>query len=120
MDFWREFTKSVSNAATNTVKEAEKLTDKAKVKYRISALNTKLDEAYLAIGHLRYSEYKGEKVCDEIYESYFKQINDLTNQINELEDQLSELRNLVSCKSCGTRINKKGCKFCPKCGEKID
>jgi hypothetical protein len=120
MDFWHEFTKSVSNAATNTVKEAEKLTDKAKVKYRITALNAKLNETYIEIGQLRYSESLGEKICDEIYRTHFETVTNLTNEINELEDKLSDLRNLASCKNCGAKINKKGCIFCPKCGDKID
>ena len=79
MDFWHEFTKSVSNAATNTVKEAEKLTDKAKVKYRITALNAKLNETYIEIGQLRYSESLGEKICDEIYRTHFETVTNLTN-----------------------------------------
>ncbi len=120
MDFWHEFTKSVSNAASSTAKEAEKLTDKAKVKYRISFLKTKLDESYVIVGQLRYAESRGEKVCKEMYDSLFEQITDLNNQINNLEEKLSDLRNLASCKKCGARINKKGCSFCPKCGDKID
>ena len=120
MDFWHEFTKSISDAASSTVKEAEKLTDMAKVKYRISSLKTKLDESYLTVGQLKYAEFRGENVPEEMYDGLFEQITDLTNQINDLETRLSDLRNLVACKNCGARINKKGCAYCPKCGEKIE
>lgn len=120
MDFWQEFSKTVSDTANQTVKEAEKLTDMAKVKYRIASLKTKLDETYLTVGQLKYSESCGEKVADEMYKGLFDKISDLSEQIADLEDKLSDLRNLVQCKACGARVSKKGCKFCPKCGEKLD
>lgn len=120
MDFWQEFSKTVSDAANQTVKEAEKLTDMAKVKYKIASLKTKLDDTYITVGQLRYSESKGERVANEMYNGLFEKITDLNEQIEALESKMSDLRNFAQCKSCGARVNKKGCKFCPKCGEKID
>lgn len=120
MDFWQEFTRSVSDAANQTVKEAEKLTDMAKVKYRIASLKTKLDETYVTVGQLRYAESRGERVANEMYNGLFEKIAALTNEIEVLENKMSDLRNFAQCKSCGARVSKKGCNFCPKCGEKID
>ena len=120
MDFWQEFSKTIGDAANQTVKEAEKLTDMAKVKYKIASLKTRLDDAYVTVGQLRYSESKGERVADEMYSGLFEKISDLTRQIEELENVMTELRNLDRCKKCGAKVNKKGCKFCPQCGEKLD
>lgn len=118
MDFWKEFSKTVTSAADQTVKGAEKLTDMAKLKYKISSLNTRLDDAYTTIGRLRYSEKNGEKVADEMYRDLFEQIDDLNAQIAECESTLYDLMNFVTCSECGTRM-KKDCKYCPKCGNRI-
>ncbi len=118
MDFWKEFSKTVTSAAEGTVKGAEKLTDMAKLKYKISSLNTKLDESYNTLGRLKYSEKNGEKVAREMYNSIFDRIDELNAQVAEAESELFDLMNFVACPVCGTRM-KKDCKYCPKCGDKI-
>ena len=117
MDFWKEFSKTVSSAAESTVNGAEKLTDMAKLKYKISSLNTKLTDAYTEIGKLRYSEKNGAQVSDDTYSELFDKVDDLNLQIAESETELYDLMCFVSCPTCGTRM-KKDCRYCPKCGEK--
>ncbi len=117
MDFWKEFSKTVSSAAEGTVKGAEKLTDMAKLKYKISSLNTKLTDAYTEIGKLRYSEKNGDTVQAETYSELFEKVDELNMQIAEAETELYDLMNFASCPKCGTRM-KKDCRYCPKCGEK--
>lgn len=120
MDFWHEFSSTITKAADQTVKGAEKLSEMAKVKYKITSLETKLDEAYLTVGKLKYAESMGNDATDEMYNGLFEEISELNEQITELNDKLSQLRNLTVCKGCGTKVNKKGFKFCPECGEKLD
>lgn len=117
MDFWKEFSKTVSSAAEGTVKGAEKLTDMAKLKYKISSLNTKLTDTYTEIGKLRYSENKGDTVDNETYTKLFDMIDEYNLLIAEAETELYDLMCFVSCPKCGTRM-KKDCRYCPKCGEK--
>ena len=117
MDFWKEFSKTVTSAAEGTVKGAEKLTDMAKLKYKISSLNTKLTDAYTDLGKLRYSEKNGTAVTDEAYSELCDKIDELNFQIAEAETELYDLMNFVSFVKCGT-IMKKDCRYCPKCGEK--
>ncbi len=117
MDFWKEFSKTVSSATESTVKGAEKLTDMAKLKYKISSLNTKLTDAYTEIGKLRYSEKNGDAVAEEAYRDLFDKVDEYNCQIAEAETELYDLMCFVSCPKCGTRM-KKDCRYCPKCGEK--
>ncbi len=119
MDFWKEFSRTVTSAAEGTVKGAEKLTDMAKLKYKISSLNTKLTDAYTEIGKLRYSEKNGgSTVLPEAYDELFDKVDELNAQITEAESALYDHMNFVSCPKCGTRI-KKDCHYCPKCGERL-
>ena len=117
MDFWKEFSKTVSSAAEGTVKGAEKLTDMAKLKYKISSLNTKLTDAFTEVGKLRYSEKNGDTVSEEAYRELFDRIDEYNFQLAETETELYDLMCFVSCPKCGTRM-KKDCRYCPKCGEK--
>lgn len=118
MDFWKEFSKTVSSAADQTVKGAEKLTDMAKLKYRISSLNTKLDETFVSLGRLKYSEAKGNDASKAEYDELVDKIDELNAQIAEAEGMLFDLMNFISCPVCGTRL-KKSCNFCHKCGNKF-
>ena len=117
MDFWSQFSKTVAGAADHTVKSAEKLTDIAKLKYRLVLLNKKRDEAYRDVGHLRYAEDRGEGVTEEMYRGLFDQISDLNEKIAVCENKLNKLQDNVCCTQCGNRM-KKGTNYCPKCGEK--
>ncbi len=118
MDFWKEFSKTVSSAVDHTVKGTEKITDMARLKYKISSINTKLEEAYLALGRLKYSESTGNetdaKECAELVDK----INELNAQLTEAESALFDLMNFISCPNCGARL-KKGCNYCPTCGNKF-
>ena len=117
MDFWKEFSRTVTSAAEGTVKGAEKLTDIAKLKYKISSLNTKLTDTFTEIGKLRYAEKNGDKTSCEAYTELFDKVDELNAQIAEAETELYDLMCFVTCPSCGTRM-KKDCRYCPKCGEK--
>ncbi len=117
MDFWKEFSKTVTSAAECTAKGAEKLTDMAKLKYKISSLNTKLNDTFTEIGKLRYSEKNGGIVSAEAYTELFDKIDEYNALVAEAETDLYDLMCFVSCPKCGTRM-KKDCRYCPKCGEK--
>ena len=118
MDFWKEFSKTVSSAADHTVKGAERLTDMAKLKYKISSLSTKLDEAYTSLGRLKYSELTGDEIGENEYAELTEKISELNAQLTEAEGMLFDLMNFISCPQCGTRL-KKGCNYCHNCGNKF-
>lgn len=118
MDFWNDLSKTIYNAAGQTVKGTEKLAGIAKIKYKINSLKTKLDFYYKSVGEIKFSEYKGEEISPETYEGLFEQIDTLNIKISELEKKLSDIREYKTCPNCAYRV-KQGLSFCPKCGEKI-
>ena len=119
MEFWNEFSKTVKGAADQTVKGAEKLTGIAKIKYKISGINSKIDDCYKNIGQLSYSKRNGEEVSDEILEQFCVELDELNTKLDELQSKLSDFRECQTCRICGYRVQK-GLYFCPKCGEKLD
>ncbi len=118
MDFWSEFSKTITNAADQTVKGTEKLTNIAKLKYRLGSLKNKLNEVYQNIGRLRYAEYQGDAVTAEQYKGFMSEADDLTNQIAICEEKLFALQDAITCPQCGNKAQK-GMSFCPKCGEAL-
>jgi len=118
MDFWSEFSKTITTAADQTVKGAEKLTDMAKIKYRIAGLNSKLDEVYRTLGKLRVAEAEGETVGEEAYAPLIESATELKAQLAMQEEALHKLRGDVNCPQCGNRV-KRDANFCPKCGESM-
>ncbi len=119
MDFWSEFSKTITNAADQTVKSTEKLTNIAKLKYRLNLLKNKLNECYQNIGRLRFAEFCGEEVTEEMLEGLFAEATSLTEQMKECEEKLYVLQDYVTCPQCGNRVQK-GMRFCPKCGENVE
>ena len=118
MDIWNEITRTVSGAADQTVKGAEKLTDIARLKYRLNLLKSKLEDAYRDIGRLRFAEHCGETVSHEEYDDLLTKAADLDRQIRVCQTRLADLQDYLTCPQCGNRM-KKGLNFCPKCGEKL-
>ena len=116
MDFWNEFSKTISNAADQTVKGTERLTSIAKLKYRTGLLKNRLDECYQNIGRLRFAEFCGEAVTEEELEGLLAEAASLCEQMKECEEKLFALQDYSICPQCGNRA-KKGMSFCPKCGE---
>jgi len=115
MDFWSEFSKTITNAADQTVKSTEKLTNIAKLKYRLGALTNKQNECFQNIGRLRYAEFSGETVTSDMYENLFAEAASLDVQKKECENKLYELQDYTCCPQCGNKAQK-GMSFCPKCG----
>lgn len=118
MDFWSEFSKTITNAADQTVKSTEKLTNIAKLKYRVGSLNNKLNDCFQSIGRLRYAELTGEAVAPEMYEGLMAKAAELDAQIKECEGKLYDLQDYATCPQCANKVQK-GMSFCPKCGENL-
>lgn len=118
MDFWNDLSKTIYNAADQTVKGTEKLAETAKLKYRLGAIKTKLDQCYKSIGEIRYAERNGETVTDEMYSELFTQADSLEAEKKSLENKLADIKDYTICTQCGYRVAR-GLAYCPKCGEKL-
>jgi len=119
MELWDDISRKLSNAADYTVKETEKLTSIAKIKYKLTGEKNKLDLLYQSVGKLKYNEYIGEESSQEFYEGLFKQIDEVLAEITSLEKKYAQLKNYKLCSSCGAKIGR-DMLYCPKCGTKQD
>ena len=119
MDFWNQISKTITDAADYTVKETEKLTGIAKLKYRLNSLKMKCDSYYKTLGEIRYSEYKYGAVEEDKYSPILEQIDQINSEIAEIEARLNDLRDYMTCPQCSYRLQKGLC-YCPKCGEKLN
>lgn len=119
MDFWENFTKTISQATDHTVKSTEKLATVAKLKYRISTFKSKLDDYFRTLGEMKYSEMSGDEVGEEEYGMIFDEIVLLEKKISVLEKRVASLNDYVECPQCGYKV-RRGVSVCPYCEFVID
>ncbi|MDD6799718.1 MAG: hypothetical protein PUE85_04795 [Firmicutes bacterium] len=118
MELWDDISKKISEAADYTVKETEKLTLIAKLKYKLSSVKNKKDLLYQSVGKLKYEEIVlGKETSEELYDGFFSQITEASDEIAELENTIARLSNRKICEACGYKLTKEMA-FCPKCGAK--
>ncbi len=119
MDFWENFTKTISQATDHTVKSTEKLATVAKLKYRISTFRSKLDEYFRTLGEMKYSEMSGDEVGEDEYGMIFDEIVLLEKKISVLEKRIASLNDFIECPQCGYKV-RRGIAVCPYCEYVID
>jgi len=117
MDIWEKITKTVSEAADYTAREASKLTGIAKLKYKISAAKARLDNLYASLGRLKYDELKGNVPSGTTYDELVAKIDKVKEEIDRYENELAELKNERLCISCHATIGI-DMAYCPRCGAK--
>ena len=103
--------KAVSKTTQTVVRISGEAIDNTKLKFKISEINSKLDEKYMAIGLAVYEdsdEAQIEDICEEI--------NVLRQKKDELVLQLNEFKNVKVCSECG-KTTEKDNQFCPACGK---
>mgnify|MGYP000848137675 CR=1 FL=1 len=116
MEFWDNFSKTVSDAAEYTVKEAGKLTGWAKLKYKLSASRARLDTFLAALGSVKYNEVKGA-AADANVNELIRNIDALKAEIEAYENEIAKLKNVRICAACRQAIAL-DMAFCPRCGAK--
>ena len=115
MDFWNDFSKAVAQAADTTVKETEKLSIVARLRYRVSTINSKIENCLRTLGEMRYSEHEGNEVSAEEYETVCSEITLLKKKLAVLEKRIAEMSDYISCPQCGYKVRKE-LTVCPYCG----
>lgn len=116
MDFWNDFTRKLTDAADFTVKEAEKLTGSAKIKFDIAVLEKHVEDIYTDIGKLRYDEIKNSTDNSEKILADASEIDTITERLEAMKVEYASLRNYKLCPGCGAKIDR-DVMFCPKCGK---
>ncbi|MGI6201886.1 MAG: hypothetical protein ACOYID_00610 [Eubacteriales bacterium] len=118
MDFWESFSKTVSEAAEYTAREAGKLTGIAKLKYKISTCKARLNNLFESLGRLKYDELKGNAASETYsYDELVDKIDKVKAELESYENDLAKLKNERLCVSCRAVIGL-DMTFCPRCGAK--
>lgn len=97
---WANFTEKLSDTADYLCRETEKFGDRAKLRYRIVTTRKKLDEEYIKLGKIKYSEISaaaiGSEASDKLggeTEECIEKIKNLINEIAELEKAYNTAKN---------------------------
>ena len=118
MDFWESFSKTVSEAAEYTAREAGKLTGIAKLKYKISTCKARLNNLFESLGRLKYDELKGNAASETYsYDELVDKIDKVKAELESYENDLAKLKNERLCVSCRAVIGL-DMTFCPRCAAK--
>ena len=117
MEFWDDLSKKLSDAADYTVRETGKLTEVAKLKYRLSVLRGKENDLFRALGKIKYGECSGNATDTSACDGIVGQISELRREAEELSARLAALRNYKFCIACHEKMAA-SMTFCPYCGTK--
>jgi len=103
--------KAVSKTTKTVVRISGEALDYTKLKFKISEINSKLDDKYMAIGLAVYEdndEAEIEAICEEI--------TSLRTEKDELTLKLNEFKSMKTCPECGKTSDKENL-YCPVCGK---
>ena len=118
MEFWNDLSRKITDAANVTVKETEKLTGIAKLRYKLSGAKNKLGLLYQGIGKLKFEEETmGKETPAELYEGLFAQVAEVIAEMDAIKEELAKIGNYKYCPSCGQKLSREML-FCPNCGQK--
>jgi len=117
MDIFDNIAKKLTDAADYTIKEAEKFTGTAKIKFAIMNKESSIDDLYLKIGQYYYDQIIDSSIDNSIpIQAACDEISQLQNELKALNDELASLKNYKICVECGTKIDREMA-YCYKCGK---
>ena len=90
----------------------------AKLKFKISELNDRIDTEYKQLGMIVYQSTIDADVETDIIESICDGISDLISDRDGLEAELADVTNKIRCPQCNAKIDADS-SYCPDCGTKL-
>jgi len=115
MDIWEDLIKQLTNAADQTLKEAEKLTASAKLKFTIADEENRLQSLFALVGRRFYEQYKDSDDIPEGYRAAFDEITLKQENLDKLREDQAAAKNCSVCPGCQSKIEK-GAVYCKVCG----
>jgi len=117
MEIWDDLIKQLTYAADQTIKEAEKLTSSAKLKFSISEEEHKLRSLYVAVGKYYYEKMKDSEEIPENIKATFEEIDIKLANIEKLNEEQAIVKNCRICPGCKAKVAKDA-PYCQNCGLK--
>lgn len=106
------------SAAKTVGKKAEEVLDLSKRKLAISELDSKLEDAYCALGEVYYRVLKEETLADDDAQKLVSEIDEIKSQIETEREELAKLTKKSVCPACGADCDENS-SFCGKCGARL-
>lgn len=107
--------KEVFDAACKKTGEVVNL---QKLKIDASALESKREEDFAALGKIYFDSIKDSADLDKKAAELVSAVKEKTEQIDKLHDEISAYKNKRVCPACGAFVDKNSV-YCSLCGAKI-
>ncbi len=117
MAFLGKIRETVTDTSKMVAQKAKDMAEVTKLSGQISSEESKIKEAYLAIGKRYFEENMGE--VSDAYINDFTIINEAKARISELQEQIKTIKGVFSCPNCGAEVTTESV-FCSSCGAKIE
>lgn len=105
--------KTAAEAGKDAAEKAKTFAEITKLNHQISQCESRMRDAYAAIGKKFYEDNKHISGTD--YDDYFVQIANENMSIASLRGQISQLKGIYYCPSCGAENSMENI-YCCKCG----
>lgn len=116
-DFFSKLKTTIADTTKDVTQKTKDVVGISKLKSQISSEETRIEEAFLAIGKKFFEQNAGE-VSDAFVE-YFDTINDAKAKIAQYNTEICIIKGTYNCPSCGAEVQISAA-FCAGCGAKLE
>lgn len=118
MDFIDTAVSKTKEAFDLACKKTNEVVGIQKLKFEVSALESKRAKDFEALGELYYEKLKNEEIEDSAAAELVSAIKQKTEKIVELRSEILSAKNRRVCHACGASIEGNS-RFCNICGAKV-
>lgn len=117
MSFIDEIGRKISQTGQEAVKQTKMMANVAKYKANISALESKVRDAFVLIGKQYFEEHQNDPQAEQI-----DKMNEIAAYLKEIEEwkfKIQQEKGVQVCQQCGAEVSRESA-FCSSCGAKIE
>lgn len=113
MPFWDNLSKKATETTAKAMQKAKDFSDITRLNGQISEEETKINNAYLAIGRLYVEVHSGD--AEPQFSTWISSIQESLSKINTYRRQVQDIKGVQRCEKCGAEVAA-GSAFCNSCG----
>lgn len=117
MAFFDEIGKKISQTGQEAVKQTKMMANVTKYKGNISALESKVRDAFTLIGKQYFQDHQNDPQAEQI-----DKINEVAAYLKEIEEwkfKIQQEKGVLVCQQCGAEVGMDSA-FCNNCGAKME